>query len=49
MEELVIKKVLKRSDGIKYLVIPKDSKIKGGDYVQVYKINSKEVKNGRKN
>lgn len=30
-----IKKVLLRKDGIKYLIIPKQSKIKGGDLVLI--------------
>jgi len=45
MEKLfVIKKVLLRTDGIKYIIIPKDSKIKAGDYVMIKKISEKEVK-----
>ena len=30
-----IKKVLVRSDKVKYLIIPKNSKIKGGDFVLI--------------
>jgi len=38
----VVKKVLERTDGIKYLVIPKDSEIKKGDYVMITKINNQQ-------
>jgi len=41
-----IKKVLLRTDGIKYIVIPKDSNIKEGDYVKITKIE--EDKNVRR-
>ena len=43
-----IKKVLLRTDGIKYLIIPKASEINGGDFVMINKIDDKEVENGRK-
>lgn len=42
-----IRKVLIRTDGIKYLIIPKKSYIKPGDFVMIEKVNQKEVKNGR--
>jgi len=36
---LLIKKVLNnKKSGLKYVVIPKDSEIKGGDYVKIEKI-----------
>lgn len=38
-----IKKVLLRTDGVKYIVIPKKSEIKSGDFVSINKIE--EVKN----
>lgn len=47
--------VLKRSDGVKYLIIPKKSKIQGGDKVLVTnnlklfnKILKEEKNNGRR-
>ena len=44
-----IRKILLRTDGIKYLIIPKASDLKKGDLVMVSKINEKEVeKNARK-
>ena len=39
-----VKKVLMRTDGIKYIIIPKDSELKQGDYVMIKKINAQEVK-----
>lgn len=33
-----IKKVLERKDGIKMVIIPKNSKIKKGDYVKIIKL-----------
>lgn len=33
-----IRKVRERTDGIKYITIPKDSNIKKGDYVKITKI-----------
>lgn len=45
-----IKKILKRTDGIKYLIIPKASDLEAGDFVMITKIDEKEVgkKNGKK-
>ena len=44
-----IKKILKRTDGIKYLIIPKSSDLNAGDFVMITKIDEKEVeKNARK-
>jgi len=42
-----IKKVLERKDGIKFIVVPKNSNIKKGDYVRIIKINEREY-NDRK-
>ena len=41
-----IKKVLVRKDGIKYLIIPKNSGIDAGDYVKIIKLEEKD--NGKK-
>ena len=38
-----VKKVLIRSDKVKYIIIPKKSNIEAGDYVTIVKC--KEVKN----
>ena len=35
---MIIKKVLQRRDGVKFIVVPKASDIKAGDYVQLLKI-----------
>ena len=43
-EEFVVKKILVRTDGVKYLVIPKLSPLEGGDYVMVTKIDKREEK-----
>lgn len=40
-----IRKVLKRTDGIKYLIIPKSSDINAGDFVKIFKIDTREVEN----
>jgi len=34
-----IKKILKRPDGTKYVIIPKDANLEVGDYVSINKIN----------
>ena len=44
-----IKKVLKRTDGIKYLIIPKNSDIIAGDFVMITKLNQKEVEKNARN
>jgi len=45
-----IKKILKRTDGIKYLIIPKASELQAGDLVMINKIDEKEViKNAKRN
>ena len=38
-----VKKVLLRSDNIKYIIIPRKSEIKAGDYVMIKVIDEKEV------
>lgn len=38
-ETFVIKKILIRTDGVKYIVIPKASELIAGDYVMISKIN----------
>ena len=39
-----IKKVLLRKDGIKYIIIPKDSDLNSGEYVMISKLKNQEVK-----
>ena len=43
-----VKKVLLRADNVKYIIIPKGSQIKAGDYVMISVINQKEVEDGRR-
>lgn len=43
-----IRKVLERKDGVKMVIVPKDSEIKKGDYIMITKVDEKEVKNGRR-
>jgi len=38
MDNLEIRKCLERKDGVKMVIVPKNSKIKKGDYVGIYKI-----------
>ena len=38
-----IRKILRRTDGIKYLIVPKKSDLKKDDYVMIIKINKEEV------
>jgi hypothetical protein len=38
MENIEIRKVLERKDGIKMVIIPKKSEIKKGDYVRIIKL-----------
>lgn len=40
-----IRKCLERKDGVKMVIVPKNSDIKKGDYVKIEKIKKKEVKN----
>lgn len=35
-----IKKVWERKDGVKFVIIPKNSEIQGGDYVSIDKIEN---------
>lgn len=44
MENFVVKKILVRKDGVKYIVIPKDCNLNSGDYVMISKVNKKEVR-----
>jgi hypothetical protein len=46
MEEVEVRRVLERSDGIKYLIIPKKSTLVKDDLVIVRKLNTTETKNG---
>jgi len=36
--DYIIKRVYERSDGLKYITVPKDSKIEAGDYVKLEKV-----------
>ena len=40
-----IRKVLERKDGIKMVIVPKNTEIKKDDYEMINKINEKEIKN----
>jgi len=40
---MIIKKVLERKDGIKMVIVPKNSDINKDDYVMINKIDEKEV------
>ena len=44
MDNLEIRKCLERKDGVKMVIVPKDSKIKKDDYVGIFKINKKKIK-----
>ena len=43
-----IKKCLQRTDGIKYVIVPKESEINKGDDVALIKIDEEEVKQNAK-
>lgn len=43
-EGFVIKKILLRKDGVKYIIIPKLSDLNEGDYVMITQIKKQEVK-----
>lgn len=43
-----IKRVLIRKDGIKMVIVPKDSKIEAGDYVQIIKLEEKNARKERR-
>lgn len=45
-EDIEIRKVLERKDGVKMVIVPKNSNIKKDDYVRIIKLE-KEVKYGR--
>ena len=44
-----IRKILLRTDGIKYLIIPKASDLKKGDFVMITKLNEKEIREVEQN
>jgi len=44
-----IRKILLRTDGIKYLIIPKASDLEKGDFVMITKLNEKEIKEVEQN
>lgn len=44
-----IKRVLIRSDGIKYIIIPKKSALVAGDYVVITKMEEEVKNNGKRN
>jgi len=39
-----IRKILLRTDGIKYLISPKSSELEKGDFVMITKLNEKDIK-----
>jgi hypothetical protein len=39
-----IKKVWQRKDGVKFVIIPKESNINHGDYVKIIKLGGQNVK-----
>ena len=41
---MIIKKVLQRKDGIKMVIVPKNSDIQKDDYVMINKVNEKNQK-----
>jgi hypothetical protein len=43
-DSMEIRKVLLRTDGIKYLIIPKGSELKKGDYVKITKMEDDDGK-----
>jgi hypothetical protein len=43
-EDFIVKKILERKDGVKYLIIPKLSKMISGDYVMISKIKREDIK-----
>ena len=43
-----IRKILLRTDGIKYLIIPKASDLEKGDFVMITKINQKDIEKKEK-
>ena len=42
-----VKKVLIRTDGVKYIIVPKHSTFKAGDLIKLTKIEEKEDKDGK--
>ncbi len=43
MEKKLILRVLKTTQGLKHITIPKNSDIDGGDYVKVEKIDPEKI------
>jgi carbonic anhydrase/acetyltransferase-like protein (isoleucine patch superfamily) len=39
-----VKKVLLRADGVKYIIIPRNSNLQKGDVVKITKIEEDEIK-----
>jgi len=42
MMEIEVKKVLLRKDGVKYIIIPKHSKLNVGDLIKLIKIKKED-------
>lgn len=40
--EMEVRKILIRTDGIKYIIIPKKSELKAGDFVKVIKLEEED-------
>jgi hypothetical protein len=40
--EMEVRKILIRTDGIKYIIIPKKSDLKAGDFVKVIKLEEED-------
>jgi hypothetical protein len=47
LNKLDIRKVLQRKDGVKMVIVPKESEISKGDYVRIIKLKEEVNKNGR--
>jgi len=47
MNNIEIRKCLRRSDGVKMVIVPKESKIEKDDYVYIEKIDKKKIKKGK--
>jgi hypothetical protein len=41
-----VKKVLIRKDGVKYIIIPKNSQLNAGDLVKLIKVEKEDENNG---
>jgi len=42
-----VKKVLVRKDGVKYIIVPKNSKLNTGDLIKLIKIEKEEDEDGK--